>query len=314
MPKRHPLPIILCLALMLALSGGVQLVAAQETGNLTAIRAHVSKGNYLLGQRQFQAAINEYEAALKLDPGNQVAKNNIAEVHNSWAISFFNQNKYGDALTHWEQALAVAPHHAHSRRNLTLMKQKLAAQGVPLESLSPEVSNSLQTPPPGKPEPTAAGALTPKAAPEEAPPPPPSGAVLLTPGIKATPTELPPEPSPPPVQTPAQRAAALNATIFGQPASLNQSKPEPEANSTLFPVLPSVSQPASRPGAVTGAGGAAPNLESDLTAVEMKVYGAKQGELTVLQRLEKMEKDTAGQIRTGTIIDRIEYLKHNFGL
>jgi hypothetical protein len=34
----------------------------------------------------------------------------------------------------------------------------------------------------------------------------------------------------------------------------------------------------------------------------------------VLQRLEKIEKDSAGQIRTGTILERINYLKSAYGL
>jgi hypothetical protein len=55
-------------------------------------------------------------------------------------------------------------------------------------------------------------------------------------------------------------------------------------------------------------------LDEQLTAVELKVYGTKQANLTVIQRLEKIEREAAGQVRVGTISERIDYLKKSFGL
>ena len=51
-----------------------------------------------------------------------------------------------------------------------------------------------------------------------------------------------------------------------------------------------------------------------MAAVEVKIYGRKQSDLTVFKRLEKMELDTSGQIHTGNIKERIEQLRKNYGL
>ena len=54
-------------------------------------------------------------------------------------------------------------------------------------------------------------------------------------------------------------------------------------------------------------------LETNVTEVEMKVYGKKQADLTFLQRIEKLEKDTSGQAGTGPLIERVRALSKQFG-
>lgn len=97
------------------------------------------------------------------------------------------------------------------------------------------------------------------------------------------------------------------------PAS--RSGPAPQIPSSTAPVAPLVPvQPATTGGAPAATFAPPVSLDDQLAAVEMKVYGHKQADLTVLQRLEKIERDAAGQVRTGTIIERIDYLKKSFGL
>lgn len=86
--------------------------------------------------------------------------------------------------------------------------------------------------------------------------------------------------------------------------------PKSASTSSTAPVVPSVFAPTAQSVQVSPT----VSLDQQLSSVEMKVYGQKQGDLTVLQRLEKIERDAAGQVRTGTIVDRIEYLKKSFGL
>lgn len=73
--------------------------------------------------------------------------------------------------------------------------------------------------------------------------------------------------------------------------------------------------PASVPAAAVSAPPAAgASLEDQLAAIEMKIYGHKLADMTVLRRLEKLETDTSGQTRTGTIKERIDALKKSYGL
>jgi hypothetical protein len=83
----------------------------------------------------------------------------------------------------------------------------------------------------------------------------------------------------------------------------------PDATHVATPATPAPTAASAAPSAVPPV-----SFDDQLTAVEMKVYGAKQTNLTVLQRLEKIERDSQGQVRGGTIVERINYLKSSYGL
>jgi hypothetical protein len=70
----------------------------------------------------------------------------------------------------------------------------------------------------------------------------------------------------------------------------------------------------SRPAATPTTSAAPESLENELEQVEVKIYGSKQSNMTVMQRLEKLENDSTGQVHTGTIKSRIEQLRHSYGL
>ncbi len=352
-------------------------------GNLPQVRGHVNKGNYLLGRGQFQEAIAEYEEALKLDPANVVARNNIVEVHNNWAISCYARKKYGDALEQWQKALELDPNHRNARRNLALMKQMMAQQGLSVGGSSsegsPEGADKRPSKGPSAAKPPAAGAGVPKEDPstsvsgpvliltpglrqpqgpkpgemdQSALPPDPASLVPCTAGsVSASQTPSPPQPgqssSPPPSQaqsqssifTPADNPSSVRSTQGSSAGAARQ------VTSPLFPVtpeqfprqvmpaassvgLPPQVAPSGSPAALpspaasllpgpssSGKGGGIPgSLEDQLAAIELKIYGQKANDLTVMQRLEKMEKDTAGLVRSGTITERINYLKQSYGL
>ena len=394
---------------------------AGAQGNLEAVRNLVNKGNNLMRARHFAEAISAYQEALKVDPGNVIAKGNIAEAHNNWGINYFGQHKYKEAAAEWQKCIELAPGHANAKRNLTIMMRTLAQQGVNLNEEDPGAAASGSSPDgelnksivnkasaSGKPAPAATpGALTPKTDVSKAPENDagPSGAVMiLTPGLRqpsATPPPVTSEPvgfsgggsaadvqppsstavvtTPPPAAaappqsaytvpasgfapngiTPAYSPNAGTATGFspngispnydqGGSASLTGKTPV----SPLFPVTPQqFVQPTTPPGMSTGAAGAsmsspagssggsiagtaggagsgapgaagfgytaghgASSLEDQLGAVELKVYGQKQSGMTVMQRIEKVERDTSGSPRPGTIIERIDSLKQSFGI
>ena len=62
------------------------------------MRSHIHAGNHYLARRLYDEAINEYEAALKIDPDSRIAKDNIALVHNNkgtdylWTQTFFSKD------------------------------------------------------------------------------------------------------------------------------------------------------------------------------------------------------------------------------
>ncbi len=115
-------------------------------------------------------------------------------------------------------------------------------------------------------------------------------------------------------------AAPQQPSTYTQQPTAQQSQPsiysqQPSAVTTQQPSAVTTQQPSiysQQPPVTTNQ--AVPTLDEQLTSVEMKVYGTKQGALTILQRLEKIERDSAGQVRAGTIVERIDYLKKSFGL
>ena len=409
---------------------GAMSMHADAQGNLEVVRNLVNKGNNLMRARHFAEAIGVYQEALKVDPGNVIAKSNIAEAHNNWGITYFSQHKYKEAADEWQKCVQMAPGHANAKRNLSIMMRTLAQQGVSLNEEDPTAAAGGSSP-----DGELNKAIVNKAAAAVKPPPPPpvvpgsltakvdpakpaddsggSGAVMiLTPGLRqpnaapAAPVSNDPvgfsgggsgpggyaaSPASSVTETPAASAgAAATITVppasgapvtqpnYGSPSSAgyaangispsytsgagstgysaNGITPSYDQSpsgaltgkgpvSPLFPVTPqqfvqpaaTATNPASASGLVPGssfaagtAGGAAgqlygaapgsgmrsgaSSLEEQLGSVELKVYGQKQIGMTVMQRIEKMERDTSGQVHSGTIIERIDSLKQSFGI
>lgn len=95
------------------------------------IRSHINRGNALLGRRQFQEAINEYEAVLKIQPNYPVAKSNIALTHNNWGIYLYGLRRYAEAKEHWETALKLNPSDGHVIRNLKILETAMQRNPPP---------------------------------------------------------------------------------------------------------------------------------------------------------------------------------------
>ncbi|MBZ0184734.1 MAG: tetratricopeptide repeat protein, partial [Candidatus Obscuribacterales bacterium] len=65
--------------------------------------------------------LSAYENALKIDPQNQIAKDNIALTHNNWGIQYFSQKLFAEARKEWELALKMNPHDGNVKRNLQIL-------------------------------------------------------------------------------------------------------------------------------------------------------------------------------------------------
>ncbi len=65
-----------------------------------------------LETREYGAAVDEYRAALELQPGS-------AEAHNNLGIALASQGNLGEAIDQFQQALTLRPDFEDASRNLT---------------------------------------------------------------------------------------------------------------------------------------------------------------------------------------------------
>lgn len=63
----------------------------------------------------------------------------------------------------------------------------------------------------------------------------------------------------------------------------------------------------------TAGGSQEENIEESLAQIEQKIYGRRQDSLPIMKRLEKLEQDTHGKTKTGTIKERIDTLRKSYG-
>lgn len=315
-------------------------------GNIDLARNLVNKGNYLMASQKFAEALKTYEEAQKYEPSNAVIKENIAKVYNNWAIWYTRQKKYREAQEKLQKCLEIMPGYSQARTNMGLLKRMAMDDGMDLDAPEGASDPAIPKLPDGGEvkKPVADGTQMPKTAPVQ--PEQQAGAVLFIGGIKqpappmvdsypisatSAPPEMPAATTPTPSAT-VQPSTTIPMTTPVTPATTPAVTPDPgpatftmKPQNPMFPVTPNqypndalhspapVAPPAASPIAAPPAVPAV-SFDEQLSAVEMKVYGAKQTNLTVLQRIEKIEKDSLGQARSGTILERINYLKSSFGL
>lgn len=274
----------------------------QSVTQLTAeLNGHVNKGNYLMARGSFQQAIEEYEAALQLDPNNRIVKENIVLAHNNWGIANFRQKKYEEAKTEWDKALQLNPRDRNAQNNLLYMKQQLAKRGVQLGVKEAEGKEKTE----------------PKTAQEKVDENPETNSIkLLSPAFKTQPSA---ETTPFTPSTQEQPAGAPTATgptpvVPQQSNSYTPITPRSRdaAESTYSPPASSYSSTTSTESKSTDTGSNA--LEDQLGVVEMKIYGHKQEDMPLLKRLEKVETDVCGKPRKGSLDQRIDAVKKKCGL
>ncbi len=282
----------LFLASLLILSSAAFPARAQNPGERQfAARDHVNQGNVLMRGNQFQAAIDEYKKALELDPMNTVARDNIVTCHVNWGNFYCRQRKYDDALKEYDAALELEPNNSMARHNIVLVKRTMSRQAAKAKAAAEgsAVAGSGE----GGTERGAGGGTARQA--REAP----SAVRILTPGLKRSQGE----------QLPAtetyESGGGASQSEWAKPGSSNSGQRTPQAESRQTPQAGGQTQ------AAPAAGG---SLEDLLSAVEIKIYGGKQSEMPVMKRLEKIETDTSGQVRSGTIKERIDFLRKNYGL
>lgn len=271
----------------------------------------VNKGNYLMSKGQYQAAIDEYSQCFMIDPGNQVAKDNTVLCHNNWGISLFRQHKYDEAQSQWDEALKLNPYDRNAKNNLRVLKVTLDRQGAQTAGEKNEEGGKAKAPKKAAAKPAATETTEAAAASDQAP----SGAVILSPGVKQS---APGETAGAQAEAPSSASSSdefsgtsIKILPSTSAAAASPAPPSPPPTPTPKPTpTPTPTPPIVSP--ITNIG--ASTIEDQLAGVEMKVYGRKQENLPVFQRLEKLELDTSGSVKQGTVQDRIQVLRHSYGL
>jgi len=341
---RFPARAMLCITLSLS-SGMPHLLAfsflfsSQQPAladplNTMKAREYLQKGNVHLTRYEFQQALDAYTECLLCDPSNRTAKDNIVLTHNNWGIWWFQKRKYKEARDEWEQALTLNPMDRNARANMQVLKITLKQQGLNEDGEKPAPAASLK---PGSDF-------------------PPSQAIILTPGLKASPGNsagASPESNGESGSPGAGESSSGAAFVGGNPPAPSESssggaviikKAAPVTTSggdssssvstyssgstytndlpagkfTTAPMTPESSQTnsANEPSAsasATAGGSQEENIEDSLGQIEQKIYGRKQDSLPIMKRLEKLETDTHGKTKSGTIKERIDTLRKSYG-
>lgn len=305
---------LILLASLSAISQCNNSARAQSTRERQlAARDHVNQGNYLMGQNHFQEAIDEYKKALEIDPTNSVAKDNIITCHINWGNFYVRQRKYNEALKEYQTCLILNPYNPKALNNINVVKATMSREAAAARARGEVDDSQASSESPGEPRKAAA------------PKKEPSSAVILTPGVKIGGSGSTAASG----QAAAEAAGSDNSTSYddagatGQANSTSQGPSQPEPKSTSTGAAAAIIRPAA---SASPANSAAPqnspaastpgagSLEELLAAVEVKIYGKKQADLPIFKRLEKLELDTGGQVKQGTIKERIDSLRKNYGL
>ncbi len=302
------------------------------------VLTHNNWGIHYFRQKKYDDARNEWNEALKLNPSDRNAKQNLLVLKNTLAkLDQASSPAAGVSSPASSTAKASASRPSTPEQTSAASLQHAADKAVN-DVLAPPGSQAAK-----EDEGPAAGVvlLTPghqnqslgKASAVDAftfsdsnvTPPSSSGATLLPSQILSGAANHAPA---------ATGNSSANAVLSTAPNSVPTPSSVSASNSLPAPIsvsAPNVVQPAAvvtfpaqpvssytppppinnQPSPASGAGS---NLESTLAALEMKVYGSANKSTPILQRLERLEKDTNSHTNSGGIADRIQALSKIYGL
>ena len=330
--------------LVVGLSALSVVPVAAQPSNIGAlnVREHISKGNTFLIRRDYEGAIGEYENALMADPNNQTAKDNIVLTHNNWGIDFFRHNKYADAREHWNTALQLNPNDRNAKNNLNVLRAQLKKLGLSPDGSAPKNDTADSG---SDDEPKSGGAVLPKGAQaaKEDNTPVPNAVIIGRPssGRSQSSSAAASEGSNSSVTTSGGYGSAggsgaslitgnssssgsgsgASGAVIMPKSSSSYDAPKPAAS--LIPSASTTSFAASTTPAsstqsssstTTTSSLSSSNIEDKLNALENKVYGRSSKDVPILQRLERLERDTSSRPSLGSINDRVQTLIKTYGL
>jgi len=103
-------------------------------------RAHFALADALLKQGRYDEAIAQYREALRLYPGNTVARRDLAAAYNDRGVALAGQGRLAEALEEFREALRTRPDYGDAHDNVGVM---LAQQGR-FDQALPEFQEALR--------------------------------------------------------------------------------------------------------------------------------------------------------------------------
>lgn len=92
--------------------------------NSGSVEAHYNLGNNLFAGGKYDDAIKEYDKAAKLEKD----KKKLGQIYHNMGVSYQKQEKYGECIEAYKQALKNNPGDMDTKHNLTLALQMLQQQ------------------------------------------------------------------------------------------------------------------------------------------------------------------------------------------
>lgn len=92
--------------------------------NSSSVEAHYNLGNNLYSNAKYEDAIKEYEKASKLETD----KEKLGQIYHNMGVAYQKQEKYGECIEAYKQALKNNPDDNDTKHNLTLALQMMQQQ------------------------------------------------------------------------------------------------------------------------------------------------------------------------------------------
>ncbi|MBI1268965.1 tetratricopeptide repeat protein [bacterium] len=303
------------------------------------LRSHINAGNHYLARRLYDEAINEYEAALKIDPECRIAKDNIALVHNNKGTDYFSRRLYQEAQKEWQTALSLNPNDAIARRNLQVLAVHMRHQRENQLRLQEQAAQEAEEK--EEEQPVREAEASRKKEIEEKKEEPPKPTIILSTGSSQVKMSddgklLGPQNSEDAFSENSEEhstAPSVDSVINDSLSTLNALK-EKKRTTTQMKVV-TVVKPAAPVPSQTKTDSEAlkepkeqkeqkeqKNSDRDdqkltislqLSRLEKEVFGEERRDDPILKRLLHLEKDTLGKKQSGTVKERLKRLNETYG-
>lgn len=280
------------------------------------VLSHNNWGIDLFRQKKYDEAREQWSTALKLNPYDRNARNNLNVLKTTLAklgaAAATSPTLPGDA-----EKGGKSPADGDSKSGSSVLpkgsqtaKEDVMPNAVILGRPS---SSSATTATPGTDSSASTSATVRGATPSSSA----SGAVIFSSSSRpsASSGAVVSTTSPPAASStsPQQQNNPYGTSSIGYPAPKNN----PYADTPPLPPKPAESQPPPPPTSSASSSTSAlngANIDEKLTALETKVYGRASKDTPLLQRLEHLERDTSSRPSMGSINDRVQTLLKTYGL
>lgn len=283
------------------------------------VLTHNNWGIWWFQKRKYKEAREEWDQALKLNPADRNARQNLQVLRVTLSRAGLSED--GEKKAPPAQPKASTDFPPSQAIILTPgIKQSSGSEGASGASIITGGAGSGATASSGGTEAGASSAAS-AAGSSGATGDAGSGAVVILKSSKTPPaTTLGGDSSSSAISTYTNDSGVPSASSEGAGKFTTAPAVAPASSSPPAITPPSITPPSitppsptSVPSAATAGGSQGENIEDSIGQIEQKIYGRKQESLSIMKRLEKLETDTHGKTKSGTIKERIDTLRKSYG-